>query len=465
MVRSARPRPFVIKRTLVRHLLQKDIRSYAGTIALGTGISRILGYGREVLMAALFATSNATDAWLMASVLPNLLFTALYGSVSNLIVPLYLESQKTSSHDNANAFIQEVFTLLTVVAVVLTLVVFVFSRMIIHGLAPGFHGTTFQLTVTMTRIMLPTFLFWLWAGFFTALLQSLNIYGPPAWASVLQNIVRIAAIITLGRVMGIGGVAWGYTIGVGTQLVLLASATHRAPLHIRFRWPLTHSLVRKLFRLALPVVLTSLVSAMGLTVDRIFASRLATGSIAALNYSFLLIMLPISLVAIPLAIPVLTALSRQFIEQQYQEWTRLLRRSSLALALVMGILTVILILLRGPLIQFLYEHGNFGLHSAYITAGILPYFAVGMIAMALAQLFLKALVSIQYTATLSVWAIAAAATNILADFILVHVLQARGLALGTSLGNIVYACGLAWSVRSAIRAQRHRRRDPLVHSG
>ena len=190
----------------------RDISQYAFTIVIGTMVSRVIGYGREILMAAMFATSSSTDAWLMASVLPNLLFGALYGAVSNLIVPLYIEARNEPTNGSSNRFIQEIFTLLTISAVTVSIVVLIFSSTIIHWIAPGFHGTAFRLTVTMTRIMLPTFLFWLWAGLLTALLQSLNIYGPSAWAPVLLNIVRVTAILTLARLIGIMGVAWGFTI-------------------------------------------------------------------------------------------------------------------------------------------------------------------------------------------------------------------------------------------------------------
>lgn len=70
------------------------LRRSATTIAVPTAVSRVLGYVREVLMAQFFGTSMATDAWLMASVLPNLLFGALYGSIANLVVPLYLEAKQ-----------------------------------------------------------------------------------------------------------------------------------------------------------------------------------------------------------------------------------------------------------------------------------------------------------------------------------------------------------------------------------
>lgn len=448
-------------RQIVSRFLERDIGQYALIIVVATIVSRIIGYGREILMAAIFATSSATDAWLMASVLPNLLFGALYGAVSNLVVPLYLEARQGPSRGSSNRFIQEVFTLLTVIAVVLSIVVLIFSSPIIHGLAPGFHGQTFRQTVTMTRIMLPTFLFWLWAGLLTALLQSLNLYGPSAWAPVLLNIVRITAIATLGHLIGIIGVAWGFTIGVGLQLLLLGWGIRRTPIRIRFRWSFRHPLVRKLIRLSLPVVLTSLTGALGLIVDRIFASRLATGNIAALNYSVLLIQLPLGLLVMPLVTPILTALSQRFIQKDFFSWWRLLWKAGRVLVVVMGTATIILIVFRVPLIRLLYERGAFGNHSVHLTAMILPYFAVGLIAMALSQLFLKALVSIQYTASLSFWTLAATAANIVVDFLLVHSLQARGLALGTSIANVVYAGGMAWSLASAIRHQRRRSQDSV----
>lgn len=424
-----------------------NLRKQAMQIIQGTAMSRLLGYIREVLMAAYFATSMQTDAWLMASVLPNLLFGALYGAVANLVVPLYLQAKESPSRSSADHFVQEIFTLLTAVALGLSLAAYLATPLIVRLLAPGFHGQALRLTITMTRIMLPTFVFWLWAGLFSALLQSLNRYRPPAWAPVLLNIVRITSILTLAHRMGIIGVAWGFTVGVASQLIVLTIGLHHTPIRIRFRYTLRHPLVKKFLRLATPVVITSLMGAVSMIVDRIFASELPTGYIAALNYSVLLIQLPLGLVVAPLVTPVLTTLSTHVVHRQMGAWRQMLRRSTWILVSAMGVSTLVLTVFRAGIIQVIYQHGHFDDQSTQMTAGILPYFALGLIPMALSQLYLKGLVSLQHTRSLSGWTVAAMLTNVIADVLLIHPLQGRGLALGTSLANGVYAAGMWWSLR------------------
>lgn len=442
---------------------RNTLRRGATTIASATAVSRVLGYGREFLMAQFFGTSMATDAWLMASVLPNLLFGALYGAVANLVVPLYVESQKSSKRNYSKSFLQEVFTLLTVLAVAIGLGGFIEAPRIIHALAPGFSGREYVLTVSMTRIMMPTVVFWLWAGLFSALLQAMDFYAPPAWAPVAMNIVRITAIVTLASLMGIRGVAWGFTAGVVSQvaILLVSLSRHRVPL--QFRWSFSHPLTRRLVRLAMPVILTSLTGAIGIIVDRIFASGLQTGTIAALNYSYLLVQLPFGLIVLPLITPIFTRMSHLQAEWRHKEWRNLVAKSSVALAGIAVVAGLLLFLARALLINILYQHGAFNQHSTALTAGILPYFDIGLLPMALSQLFMKGVISLQRTNSLPFWTLVSTAINVIADVLLVHALQGRGLALGTSLASYGYAAGVGYMVYRLSRRSVRREAIQATH--
>lgn len=414
----------------------------AATIASATAVSRVLGYGREFLMAQFFGTSMATDAWLMASVLPNLLFGALNGAVANLVVPLYVESRKSAQPGYSKAFLQEVFTLITVLATAIGLGGFMEAPRLIHALAPGFSGPEYALTVSMTRIMMPTVIFWLWAGLFSALLQALDFYAPPAWAPVVMNIVRITAIVTLSSIMGIRGVAWGFTAGVVSQVLILLVSLYRYRVPLQFRWSLNHPLTRRLMRLAVPVIVTSLTGAIGLIVDRIFASGLATGTIAALNYSMLLVQLPLGLIVQPLVTPVFTRLSHLHSDGHVQDWQRLLRKSGLGIGLIAVSTAGVMFLFRNLIIHILYQHGAFNQHSTTLTVGILPFFEVGLFPMALSQLLTKSVLSLQQTKFLPLLTLVSTSINVTADILLIHALQGRGLALGTSLAAYGYTAGL-----------------------
>lgn len=396
----------------------------------------------------------ATDAWLMASVLPNLLFGALYGAVANLVVPLYIEAKRHPSAAYATQFIQEVFTLLTAISISLSLVAYVATPIIVHLLAPGFSGQQYLLTVSMTRIMLPTFLFWLWAGLFSSLLQSLAIYGPPAWAPVLLNVVRITSILALKQWLGIRGVAWGFTAGVGVQILIMVGPMLRQNIHFRITWSFSHPLTRRLVKLAFPIVLTSLTSSLGIIVDRIFASSLPVGTIAALNYSYLIVQLPLGIAVTPLVVPVFTRLSQHIAHGRFADWRKTLNFGALMLGGAMAILSLLVILGRTWIIRIIYHHGAFNQHSIALTSGILPFFAIGLVSMAINQLVVKGLVSLQRTQSLALWSLVSTATNVVADILLVHPLQGRGLALGTSLAGIAYTIGVAWSLRRVVKQRQ-----------
>ena len=159
-------------------------------------VSRVTGYIREMTMARMFGTSSATDAWLMASVLPNLLFASIYGQVPDVVTPMLLRVPPESRRH----LFAEIASVTMGIALLALLVAFGTLGPVVKLLAPGFSQDKLRLTVQMTAIMLPTFLLWTYTGLLVAVLQTHNKYVSPAWAMVGQNLIRITSILTLEKV-------------------------------------------------------------------------------------------------------------------------------------------------------------------------------------------------------------------------------------------------------------------------
>ncbi|MHB1953735.1 MAG: lipid II flippase MurJ, partial [Sulfobacillus sp.] len=176
----------------------------SATIIFGaTLISRISGFFREIVMAAYFGTSQATDAWLMASMLPNLLFSTVNAAISTTVVPILTQGDAQYSEPSVQRFLNELFT--SIVVISLGLIVFgeILAPEIIHWVALGFHGPEIPLTIEMTRIMVPTIIFWGLSGIIVGILQEREQYFLPSLSPVAINLVRIVTIIVLGKLWGI----------------------------------------------------------------------------------------------------------------------------------------------------------------------------------------------------------------------------------------------------------------------
>ncbi len=384
-------------------------------------------------MAVMFGTTFYTDAWLIASVVPNLLFSTINGAIATTIVPVLTEAEHHYSRRSMNHFIQELFTVIILLSLSLVALGEGFSPFLIHVIAPGFSHTPteYHYALVMTRWMIPTILFWGLAGLAIGILQSREDYMPAALSPVVINIVRITTIFVLGSLFGIVGVSIGFSAAVLSQLVLLLPALNRTGYHLKFRWHFGHPLLRRIGRIAAPFFLSSSVGTVGQIVDRILASFLVVGSLAALNYSFVLVQVPISLLISSLATPIYTRLAQHHSQHDDDTFTALAMRGFRLVLLIIVPMTAWFLLLRIPILRLIYQHGAFSGRSTTLTQRTLAYFAIGLPGFALSYYMQRLFFAAQDTRHPARFSIITILINIAGDLILVHPMQAEGLALAT----------------------------------
>ncbi|MCY0878746.1 MAG: murein biosynthesis integral membrane protein MurJ [Firmicutes bacterium] len=425
---------------------RKSLGLSASLVFIATLVSRLSGFAREIVMAAFFGTSMFTDAWLMASALPNLLFSTLNGAISVTVVPLMTAADAEHSPRSIARFLNEVFTVVFLAALGLTLLGEIFAPVIIHIMAPGFdhHPEELRLTINMTRIMIPTIFFWGVAGLAAGILQAREEYFTPAVSPVAINLVRVITIVVLGHYLfGIQGVALGFSLAVISQLLVLLPRLRAMGIHLHFRWHFSHPLLKQMARMAGPFFLTSSVGSIGILVDRILASELGVGSIAALNYSYVLVQIPVGLLVSSLAMPIYTRLSQHNSYREMETFRELAMQGfRLVLAIIVPI-TLWFIVLRVPILRLLYQHGVFNGRSTDLTAGTLLYFSVGLPGFGLSYYLQRLFFASRDTKSPARFSIITILTNIVGDLILVHFMQADGLALATGLASWVNATLLA----------------------
>ncbi|CAB1129066.1 putative lipid II flippase MurJ [Candidatus Hydrogenisulfobacillus filiaventi] len=433
----------------------RSLGLHAAVIFVATLLSRLSGFVREIVMAYVFGTSAYTDTWLMASVLPNLLFGAINGAVTTTVVPVMSEADAGYSNRSRQHFVQEVFTLIVITALGLLLAGELAAPWLVRLIAPGFGPRKLALTVVMTRWMLPTILFWGLSGFVTGILQERERYFAPAISPVVINTVRILTILILGRLFGIVGVAIGFTLAVLSQLFVVIPPLLKLGFRLKFRWRFGHPLLRRMMVMSGPFFLASSAGTVGVIVDRILASTLVTGSLAALNYSYVLVQVPVGLLVSSLTVPIYTRLSRHFTHREEESFRFLTMKGLRVVLLIIMPITVWFILLSTPILELIYQRGAFSGRSTFLTAGTLAAFAVGLPGFALQFYLQRVFFATQDTRTPARFSVAQIAVNIAGDLLLVHPLAADGLALATGLGAWVNAFLLS------VTLLRHSRREEI----
>jgi len=397
--------------------------------------SRVLGFVREQVIAALLGTTLQSDAFVVAATIPFTFSTIIGVSVGNALLPLYTGRLQDASRTYlASTVVYVAGALVTV----LTALGMIFTPQLVDLLAPGFTGEARRTALLCTQIMLPSTVF-LTMGFMAkAVLNAHREFTVPAMAPVWQNVVFILLIIPLGGLMG-PGLAWCTLAGA------LVFYLYNLPAMGRFGIPWRPLLntkdpdVRRVLLMSIPVILTTLSSRGFVFVDRWFGSHLVEGSIAALNFANRVRELPYGLFVAVISSVLFPALAAAAKRQDMQ----LLRdRTAMGLRLVALVTypsAALMLVLAVPVVRLLFERGAFDVTATAATATALSFYALSVAAMSASSVLTYTFLSLR-DALLPLWVgLAGLIVNISLDYFLVDRMGHAGLALGNTVGFFVTA--------------------------
>ncbi|MBZ5501587.1 MAG: murein biosynthesis integral membrane protein MurJ [Acidobacteriia bacterium] len=424
----------------------------ASVVALVTIISRICGYLRDQRITLLLGTSPAADAFILAFRIPSLIRRMTgEGSLGASFIPVFAGYLHHKPLPDAWAFAQKVFWNLAVVLSVLAVLGVVFSREVVHVVTMlSGNSAPREMAVYLNRIIFPVVLFVGLGALATAILHSFRVFALPAAAPVFFNLALIAssfglvyrpilrwipeAYRTPATALAIGVLAGG-----AIQLALQVPALWRRGMSFLPEFSVSDPGVRTVGRLMGPAFFGMGVYQINMFVDTIFAfsPRLPSGSVTSLYVADRVMQLVLGSYAIALSTALLPTMSLQMAGGQ---WDEMKRTFGFALRIVSFITIPAaagLILLRGPIIQVLFQHGQFAAGSTALTAHALLYYSLGLPAFAAIKLITPMYYSAQDTATparAGLWALGMnIALNALFLLFFFRVLSNGGPALASSL--------------------------------
>ena len=346
----------------------------AGVFTGATMISRILGYARDSMVAHFFGAGAAADAFYAAFRISNLFRRLLgEGALSASFIPVFTRYHETEGHEKTQEFLNTMWTMLLIVLTVLTILGIIFAPQVTRLIAMGFEKTPerFALTVTLTRWMFPFLLFVSMAALLTGVINSFHSFFLPALAPACLSLAEIIYLLMLAPWVPIEkqiiGLAIAVSIGGFCQFFLHVPALHAKGFKLGFRWDLAHEGLRRVGKLMIPATLGISVDQLNAFVDTICASFLMEGSITALYYSNRVMQLPLALFGIALSQVSLPAMSAHVARGETQEVKDTLN-FALRLTLFMIVpATTGLLLLGHPIIQVLFQHGEFSTAATTLT--------------------------------------------------------------------------------------------------
>jgi putative peptidoglycan lipid II flippase len=340
-------------------------------MAFATLVSRLTGFTRIVLLAAILGAA-LSSAFSVANQLPNLIAAlVLEATFTAIFVPVLARAERDDP-DGGTAFVRRLVTLATALLVVVTLLSVAAAPLLVRLMLGSDPQVNRSLTTAFAYLLLPQVLFYGLSSVFMAILNTRNVFGPPAWAPVVNNIVAIA---TLGLYLLVPGelsidpvemgnakllvLGIGTTLGVFAQTAVLLVAIRQERISLRPLWGIDERL-KKFGTMAAAMVLYVLISQIGLIVGNQIASEAAASGPAIYNYTWLVLMLPFGMIGVTVLTVVMPRLSRN---AAADNTTAVLADLSLATRLTMVTLIPIVAMMTvgGPAIgSALFAYGNFG---------------------------------------------------------------------------------------------------------
>lgn len=431
------------------------LKSLAAVSSL-TMLSRVLGFVRDTIIARTFGAGVATDAFVVAFKLPNLLRRIFAeGAFSQAFVPILAEYKTQEGEEAARTFTAYVTGLLTLVLAVVTLLGVLAAPWIVWLTAPGFSAEAerFDLTVDLLRITFPYILLISLSSMAGAVLNTWNRFAVPAFVPTLLNVSMIIFALFLAPYFDPPIMALGWAVLVGGLAQLLWQLPHlkKIGMLVLPRLNLRDRGVWRVLKLMLPALFGVSVAQVSLIINTVFASFLVAGSVSWMYYADRLMELPSGVLGVALGTILLPALSKTYASKNRDEYCRLLDWGLRLCCLLALPCTLALAILAEPLVVALFQYGKFTALDALMTQQALVAYSVGLLALILVKILAPGFYAQQNIKTpVKIAVLSLLVTQGLnAVFVFVMDLAHVGLALSISLAACLNAALLYWQLRKA----------------
>jgi putative peptidoglycan lipid II flippase len=434
---------------------QTSVARSAGIVSIAVMFSRLLGLVREMVFARYFGAGFIYDAYQVAFRIPNVLRDLFAeGALSAAFVKVFTDYQITKSEKEAWHLASLVLNALAVVLSVICIIGIVFSRQFIDLIADGFSPEKAALATTLTQIMFPFILLVAMAAVAMGVLNTKGVFGIPASASTVFNIVSVAFGLILAYWLSHGGwelsgdkeavpssaaqwaiigMAIGTTIGGAAQFLIQVPSLYKVGFRFQPVISFTDEGVRHVMRLMTPAILGTSAVQINVLVNTMVVTGIQ-GGVSWLSYAFRLMQFPIGLFGVAIGTASVPVLSRMASEGKIKDFRDTLS-SSINLVFLMTLPSACgLIVLGEPIIRLIYVRGAFKESDVPMTALALAGYSIGLTGYAAIKVLSPAFYALDDAKTPMFIALASIVVNAAASFLFRNWLSTLGVTPETPSG-------------------------------
>lgn len=414
--------------------------SRVGNIAINfviaTLIAKILGFVREISLTTVYGAGAVTDAYIISSNIPLILFSVIGSALCTIFIPLYCNIEQKSGKDKALKFSNNICNILIILSILLSIVGVVFSNQLIKLFAMDFSGEKLKLSNDFIKVMVPGVIFISISNIMICWLQIKEKFIIPALITIPYNIIIIISIFisskTSTQILGIG-----FLVATISQVIFILPFSYKNQYKYIPYIDLKDENIKKMIKMIIPVFIGVCAYQINIIVDKSLASTMGNGIITVLNSANRLNDFIKGIFIVSVTSIVYPILSKLFSEGDMDKFKITITRSINIVVVVIVPITVGVIVLSDPIVRIVFERGNFDQQATSLTSLALIFYSLGLLADGLMMIFDKIFYALGDTKTPMKSGVLSVAVNIILNLILIKVMGYSGLALATSIAALV----------------------------
>ena len=422
----------------------RQIARAASVVMLAYVFSTLIGILRGMVVSGAFGTSADLDSFNAANRVTELLFNLTAGgALGSAFIPMFTGMLTKREENKAWRLASGVMNTLVIILIIVAALMWAFAPAIVEKglfvLTPGTQVTQIELTVRLLRIMLPTVIIFGVSGLIMGILNAHQVFLWPALAPSAYSLGIILGVLLLPKSMGIDRLAYGTLIGAAGHFLLQVPTLFKLPKRAYFIGEgLKNKATRQVFKLMFPRILGASVVQLNFVANTIIGLSLGEGAASAVTWAFTLMLMPQAAIAQSAGTASLPTLSAQYELGQHEQFKQTLTGIIRAVMLLAIPATVGMILLRVPLVQVIYERGQFDATSTAMVSWALLWYVAGLVGHCLVEVLSRGYYAMQDTRTPVIVGVLAMGLNIALSFLFVRLftyMPHGGLALANSVAT------------------------------
>ena len=405
-------------------------------LMIATMLAKVLGFGRELILASAYGASIYSDAYITSMNIPLVVLTVIGSTIATVFIPIYNELDYKVGEKESLNFTNNVFNIIIIFCILLTVVGLIFTEDIVKIFAIGFEGHALKIAINFTKIIIIASVFIGLSYLLTSYLQLKESFIILGLITIPRNIIIIASIILSLKhspYIMIIGTLFAFIVEFLIELYISMKKGYKYKLYVNIK----DKHIKKAIYLMSPVLIGVAVNQLNAMIDRTLASTLSEGSISALNYANKLNGFVSGLFIASIVAVIYPMLSRISCKNNRDEFINSIVKSINCVILLVLPISIGAIVLATPIVRILFERGEFDAGATSMTAIALIMYSIGMVAFGLRDILGKVFYSLQDTKTPMINGVLAMSMNIVLNIILVRYLEIAGLSLATSISAII----------------------------